>query len=143
MKRTRQHIQNEQGFTLLEIIITIIIGSILSTLIIPYLGKALTDSSKPIQRLSSAMGLKQVVENITEAYEQSPADLAGLKTSIGAEGSSQNNSYGAYQVVENLFIKFVSYNDTAISGGDPQNLLKVTIKDSATGEIVTTLFVQG
>jgi len=130
------------GFTLIEIVITIVIGAVLGALIVPFLSKALTASSEPIQRLSSAMDLKLVVENIIEKYEQNPTDLASLKSAIGDEDTTQSNSYGSYEVVSNRYIKFSSYNDTSITGGDPENLLKVTVKSTDTGETVTTLFYQ-
>ena len=128
------------GFTLIEIIVTVVVGAVLGALIVPFLSKALTASSEPIQRLSSAMDLKLVVENIIEKYEQDPTDLASLKSAIGAEDSTQNNSYGSYEVVSNRYIKFSGYNDTTITGGDPENLLKVTVRSTDTGETVTTLF---
>jgi prepilin-type N-terminal cleavage/methylation domain-containing protein len=142
MKTAVSGARGSHGFTLIEIIVTLIIGSILSALIVPYLGKALTASSVPIFRLSSAMDLKTVIENITEDYRQVPTDLGRLETSIGAEGSSQNNAYGQYQVILNHFIKFVSYNDEPRFGSDPANLLKVTIASNDTGETMTALFVE-
>jgi len=131
-----------EGFTLIEIVVTIVIGAVLGALIVPFLGKALTASSTPIQRLSSSLGLKFVVENIIEKYDQDPSDLNALKSAIGAEGSSQSNSYGSYEVVSNRYVKFSSHNDRSVSGGDPEDLLKVTVKSSDTGETITTLFAE-
>ena len=63
---------NTRGFTLIEIIITITITAILSTMIFTYFGKAFTESTKPIMRLKSSEALKTVMENITADYNVYP-----------------------------------------------------------------------
>ncbi|MCI0505994.1 MAG: hypothetical protein L0Z73_07760, partial [Gammaproteobacteria bacterium] len=39
-----------------------------------------------------------------------------------------NSYYGKYYVVENRFVKFVSNAIQPIAGGEPENVLQVTIK---------------
>jgi len=86
------------------------------------------------------------MENITADYKKNyittnSFNLTALQTNIGAESTSQNNSYGQYKVTENHFIKFVSQAETPIiTGNDPKNLLKVTVKDNTTNESLTALF---
>lgn len=119
------------GFTLIEIIITLVIAAVVGAGLVQYLGTAFTKSSMPIQRLGQAFELQQVMENITEDYENNPSDLTGLQTKINA------NTYGQYTVVENKFIEFNANVEVDTTG--PQDLLKVTIKNDL-GEILTTLF---
>ena len=83
------------------------------------------------------------MENITEDYEASDKSETyldtTLKVKIGSEGSNQNNAYGLYHVVDNHFIKFVSEAEAAIAGGDPKDILKVTLKNELE-ETLTVLF---
>ena len=57
------------GFTLIEIIITLVIAAVVGTGLAQYLGTAVTTSAIPIQHLRQAFELQQVMENITEDYE--------------------------------------------------------------------------
>lgn len=61
-----------QGFTLLEIIITLTVTAVLSTMIFTYFGKAFTESVTPITRLKSSAVLQRVMENITADYNVYP-----------------------------------------------------------------------
>ena len=129
-----------QGFTLLEVIISLVLASIVGTMMYTTLGKSLYGSSDPIFRMQKSFALHQVIENFVTAYEKYYAgDLDGLKTEIGTEGATMNNAFGQYTVVENRFIKFVSNVEQAIATGDPHNLLKVTIKNS-NNEILSYIF---
>ena len=59
---------SQMGFTLLEIILTLIIASILGSLVYTYFGSAFTESGTPITRLKSAFELHKAMENITADY---------------------------------------------------------------------------
>lgn len=118
-----------QGFTLIEVIVTLMIAAILGTLIFTY--SQLTYTALPFSKATQAHALQRVMENIyTDHKLNYPSDLAGLKTKIGAEGTSPDNDYGQYQVVDNRYIKFVGNTETPIITGDPQDILKVTVKNN-------------
>ena len=122
------------GFTLIEIIMTLVIVAVVGAGLAPYLGTALTQSSAPIRMLNQSLGLQQVMENMTADYEANyKTDLNTLKSNIGGEGP-QNNSYGQYTVVQSDFIVFAPPPPTA-----ENNLLKVTISNGS-GNTLTTLF---
>ena len=133
----------ESGFTLLELIVTMVIIGILATMIFQYFGTPLTRSAEPVHRLKKAFKLQQVLENITEDYEASDKSETylnlTLKIKIGAEGSDQSNAYGEYHVVDHHFIKFVSGAEALLAGGEPKNVLKVTIQNNLQ-ETLTALF---
>jgi prepilin-type N-terminal cleavage/methylation domain-containing protein len=76
-----------------------------------------------------------------------------LKEAVGtADNTIKNNAYGQcpgincvpYYVITNKFIKFVttgaSYLETDIVGGDPENILKIAIKNDE-AETLTALFI--
>ena len=137
------------GFTLVEIIITLVVAAIVGTMMFTTLGTSLTKSSDPIHRMKKTFELHQVMENFITANEKYYAgDLPGLRAAIadvspvpanGNEGATLTNSFGTYTIVENRFIKFVSNTEATASATDPQNLLKVTIKNS-NNETLTYIF---
>ena len=136
-----QHRQG--GFTLLEIIASLLIAAILGAIMFQYFGTSLTQSTVPIDRLKKALELQHTLENITEDYESSDKSSTYLETTlmaaIGGEGTDQVNTYGEYHVVDNHFIKFVGQAEALAIGGDPKDILKVTIQDDI-DEILAVLF---
>ena len=135
---------NHKGFTLIEIIISLVVLAILATMLVSYMGSSVRESGQPAIRLTDTMTLQQVMENI-RADMNDKNDLAALKTSVGT--GSQNNNYGVYTVVYNNYIKFndTSFNEEAdsagSSGNDDIDVLKISIKDNS-GLTITSFFVE-
>jgi len=128
------------GFTLIEIIITLVIASILGVVIYQYLGSSLVRSSEPIFRLQKTLSLKQVAENINADHKNKiyTANLPELKTKIGSPGAGDyDNEYGKYRVVENKYISFTSNNESAPTD---EKMLKVTIQNDQ-NETITMIFI--
>ena len=69
MCRTRVH---QSGFTLIEIIITVVIVAILGAMILTFLSKSLVDSSEPVKRLRQTSDLNRIMANITADYNKYP-----------------------------------------------------------------------
>jgi prepilin-type N-terminal cleavage/methylation domain-containing protein len=136
--------KHNEGFTLIEIIVAIIVISIMAAMMVPFFGKVLTQSSVPISNLQQATILQAVMENIIsdsdnsflfngqKAGPTSCADLQTLQTRINAF------SYGTYTVVQNGFI--TNLGDTPTNNCTATNkILQVKISDT-TGESLTYLF---
>jgi prepilin-type N-terminal cleavage/methylation domain-containing protein len=66
-----------RGFTLIEIIITLTVTAVLSTMIFTYFGKAFTESVTPITRLKNSAAIQRVMENITADYNVYPKWRSG------------------------------------------------------------------
>lgn len=132
----RNHL-SQQGFSLIEIIIALVIFGIVATMLMTVMGTSLTSSSQPVFRLQKVMTLQQTMENIQADFSASN-NLAALKTAVGT--GQQNNPYGAYTVVANSYVKFTGHNEAAGVAAD--KILKVSIKDQGTGMVLTKLFVQ-
>lgn len=127
------------GFTLIEVIITLMIAAILGVVMYEYLGSSLVRSSEPFVRLTKSFSLRQVVENVSADYKQNYIqNLPGLKTKLGVEGSQQTNGYGVYTVVYNRYITFDAGN--AETTATAEKVLKVTIKNDQ-NETITMLFI--
>jgi len=168
-----------RGFTLIEIVVTLVIVAVMGTMIYTYLGKAFSESAMPVLQLQKYTDLHRTMENIRAAYHGNPkwrsgtayvagnvvvpanpnghyytckaggacgssapdldggvnwtdsgrVNLATLQTSIGAEGTNQDNAYfGKYYVVNNKFIQFDLITGIEKDGGS--SILKVTIRNN-------------
>ncbi len=135
---------DNNGFTLLELIVVIVVASIAATMVYQFVYTSSVKSTTPIFSLGHSIKIHDTIEIITSDYLQNhTSDLAPLQASIGStEGSEQNNDYGSYRIIENHFIKFVSNSEQAAPAGDPENgkLLKVIIESLSTGERLTVLY---
>jgi prepilin-type N-terminal cleavage/methylation domain-containing protein len=139
MKSKNKFLYNSYGFSLIEVIITIIVSAVAFSMIFQFLGSSVMKSSEPIHRLSCALELKQIAERITEHYEQDTTDLNKLKDSL----ADSPDRYGSNYKVACDFIKFDDQNDVEISGSDgsdPEDILKVTIMHNDNREKITMLF---
>jgi prepilin-type N-terminal cleavage/methylation domain-containing protein len=125
--------ESKTGFTLVEVIITLLVAVILGAIMMQYSGSALTQSSTPIKRLKINTALQAVADQIIGAFRQTaPSDGAAwsiFQSGIGAAGTDQNNAYGEYRVLFNDFIQFdAAGNEIAdVYGTAPEDTLKVII----------------
>lgn len=125
--------ESKTGFTLVEVIITLLVAVILGAIMMQYSGSALTQSSTPIKRLKINTALQAVADQIIGAFRQAaPSDSAAwsnFQSGIGAAGTDQNNAYGEYRVLFNDFIQFDAAGNeiTDVYGTAPEDTLKVVI----------------
>lgn len=135
------------GFTLVEIIITLLVAVILGAVMMQYLGSAVSQSSTPMKRLLAEAALQAVADNIIGAFRQTaPSDSAAwndFQSGIGTAGTDQNNAYGAYRVLYNDFIQFdAAGNETTdVFGTPPEDILKVVIAE-ASNDPLTFLLIR-
>ena len=61
------------GFTLIEVIITLVLIAIVAAMMAAYFGTSITQSSVPIFRLKAAGNLNSIIEKITADYNNDPA----------------------------------------------------------------------
>ena len=133
-------LKNSKGFSLIEVIVVITVASVLFAMMFSYFGTSILDSAEPVIRLNQTLTLTQTAEQITAHYRQDPtADLNILKANL----TNNPSQYGEdYSIETNEFIKFISRNDVPVTGGDPENILKVKIRQDDTHETITLLFTK-
>lgn len=137
----------EAGFTLVEIIVSLLVAVILGAVMLQYLGGALTRSSTPMKRLAADAALQGVADSIIGAFRQeAPTDIGtwnDFQNAIGTPGTDQNNAFGRYRVHFNDFIQFdPDGNESAdVFGTPPENILKVSIGEAG-GDPLTFLLVR-
>ena len=144
---TRRRSYGCDGFTLVEIIITLLVAIILGSILMQYLGSAVTHSSTPMKRLVAETALQTVADSIIGAFRQAAPSDSGtwsdFQNTIGPAGTAQNNGYGEYRVLFNDFIQFDSAGHEAadVYGTLPENILKVIIA-GADDDTLTFLLIR-
>jgi prepilin-type N-terminal cleavage/methylation domain-containing protein len=63
---------SESGFTLIEVIITLVVVAIVAAMMTAYFGSSITQSSLPIFRLNATASLNEILEKISAQYGQYP-----------------------------------------------------------------------
>lgn len=69
MRLQRRLSSNAQGFTLIEVIVTIVIGAVASVLLIQFIGGNMERSLVPLVRIDQSYQLTTVMENLTAHYK--------------------------------------------------------------------------
>jgi len=139
------------GFTLIEIIVTLILASILGTMLVTFMGSTLTGSVQPLLRVQQANTAGHVMENIITDYTKLNFDdigagttvaLSTLKTNVTA-GSTDASRYGAiYTIIYNDYVALNSDGTTApvADGSADPKTLRVSITQGS--QTLTTLFTK-
>jgi prepilin-type N-terminal cleavage/methylation domain-containing protein len=146
MKASDLAVDHQSGFTLVEIIVTLIVGSILGVLLMQVMGTSIERSTRPLVNEQQELGLAQIMENMTADYKglllNDATPLATFNDRVrdgNVEGTS-DPYYGAYTAT----LKFLTFTNgvedgVACSGSDCR-VLKVTLTRS--GQSLTALFTR-
>jgi prepilin-type N-terminal cleavage/methylation domain-containing protein len=138
----KSRLNRSSGFTLIELVATIAIAGVIIVMILPYFQSGITDSHRPARWLQDAVSVQRAMETINGAYgriaTKNAAALQALSNNIGPAGSSFNNLYGTYAVLENTFISFNGAGNEQAGGTE---VLKITLCSPTTpGHELTQLF---
>jgi len=126
------------GFTLLELVLTIVIFALVGIMAVSFFNRGVTRSDISISQLKADASLQLVLENMIQganSYE-SNADMGGFNSSIKVDSSNMSNSYGdgnLYYVANKLFVCPDATN-TFVASNKTQFLL-VTIKPFASSGV--------
>ncbi len=132
MKNDSAHQYSQKGFTLLEIIITLVLVSILGAMLVQVMGSGMIQSSVPVTMAQDTFSLNQVMEKITADYRDGVA-LTQIKSDV------ESGNYGDYTVKTSAYIKFSGVNEIPDASGD-NDMLKITI--SFNDQSLTVLFTE-
>lgn len=135
-------IKNKKGFTLIEVIVSLVVAGILGAMLVAFMGSKVMNSANPVILMQNGTYLNSIMENMNADYKyqmttaassgsSASSGLAGFISNVGSEGSSQTyystDTAHAYTVVNNHRISFSStspYTETTDTSG---KILKVTI----------------
>jgi prepilin-type N-terminal cleavage/methylation domain-containing protein len=120
------HFKNHSGFTLIEVIVTIIVSSILAVLLMQVMKGHSDRSWWPLMKTSEGLALREVIENISADYRSllisDPTPLVTLQTRIDG-GAAGPNGYWfdkpystAIQILENRCLDEINKDDDPSPG---------------------------
>ncbi len=113
-----------RGFTLIEIIITLVVLGIAAAMVAVFFGPGVTRSSDPIFALQKDADLQAVMENMIQDqgdnYSADKTALGNFSTKVGTVGSDRDNDYGQYHVDRNSLCYLptgsTTFTDDAVNG---------------------------
>ena len=130
MRQDNAH--RRSGFTLIEIIVTIVMAAVLAALMVQFVSTAMTRSGDPVSAVRVEAETGTVMEGIVSDYVQQ------INTNPTGALAYVKTTYGAASNVAMTYIEFDETTGQEIDKGDtPTNTLKVTVQ--GTGYGLTTL----
>ena len=141
MKRAQSTHNFENGFTLIEVIATIIVMGILAAFFIHFMGTALNDSWRSVELVADEARAEGLMERIIADYvEQINTDPTNALATIAGLESSYESDVDYGMPVTMAYIVFDSSGDEqADTGGENRNL-KITVESP--GYYLTTVLTE-
>jgi prepilin-type N-terminal cleavage/methylation domain-containing protein len=144
MKASDLTADHQSGFTLVEIIVTLIVGSILGVLIMQVIGTSIERSTRPLINEQQELSLVQIMENMTADYkglllnDATPLSTFDNRIKNGHDELNSDPYYGEYAPTTS-YIAFDSNGNEAACLNDCR-ILKVTL--TRNGQSLTSLFTR-
>jgi len=130
MKRVNSHNGNSQGFTLIEVIATIIVVGILASFFIHFMGKALDESWKSVVLVAGeaeAEGkIEEIIAYFTSKINDNPENALSIVVS----------EFGGDATMKYIVFNTISGDEETDTSGENRSL-KVTVE--APGQNLTTI----
>ena len=149
MRCTHFHgrMKSGRGFTLIEVIVSLIVASILGVMLVTFLGSNVMQSANPVLLAQNGAYLNQIMENMGADYKflmaTSTTPLTTFIANVGAEGTSQTryaDGSHPYTVTHNHRISFPSGSPVTEQTDNAGKILKVTLQYRTLS--VTALFTE-
>lgn len=125
------------GFTLIEVIATVVLSSILIALMLPLINSGLQGNRRPLLRMPATYSLRTDMDAWWQLYrETNPTDLPVLSAAINAAAAADPPP--SYNVLYNGWVDFDATGAEFPAPGT-ENVLRVTL-GNAQGERLTAYF---
>jgi prepilin-type N-terminal cleavage/methylation domain-containing protein len=135
-----------QGFTLLEVVITLIVGSILGAILVQFMGTSMKKSFEPVVMVQDGYGVNEILEKMNAHYKMrlltsTVNPLEDFKTDVEAGWNiASTPHFGEYTVVTK-YIRFIGgAEDPTPDPASAPNVLKVVITHG--NQSLTALFTK-
>ena len=141
MKRTNSKNNAESGFTLIEVIATIIVMGILAAFFIHFMGTALNDSWKAVEVVEGEAKAEGLMEKIIAEYVDLINDIpdTALGIIVSREASYESDPDYGLPVTMQYIVFDASGDEQADTVGENRNL-KVTVEPP--GYHLTTILTE-
>ncbi len=127
--------KSAKGFTLIEIIVSLIVASILGAMLVSFMGSNVMQSGNPVILSQNGSYLNQIMENMGADYKYlmatSATPLAAFIANVGPAGTTQSrysDPSRPYTVVHNHRISFPSGSPVTEQADNSGKIIKVTIQ---------------
>ena len=135
-----------QGFTLLEVVITLIVGSILGAILVQFMGTSMKNSFEPVIMVQDGCGVYEIMEKMNSDYKMrlltSTVDpLYDFKNDVENGNVIGNVPYFGEYAWTTKYITFTGGTEDAAHDPAPSpDVLKVTITHG--GQSLMALFTK-
>lgn len=155
MKRKTHHLfkplvgRGQSGFTLLEIIITIMIAAIMGVFFAQFVYTGVIHSADPVRQVQNMSTATHIMEYMTANYKSLAATQSNFLATFKDYVDNGNKStgrppgcpyYGPYDIVYNDYVVFDGSRVEQPAGPTERNILKVTIRYG--NQMATALFTR-
>ncbi len=141
MKTLFFKINNRKGFTLIEVIVTLIVAAVMGALLVQFLGTSFLRSADPVIRVKEISSLRQVMDNMTSNYKYLAATDANFLSTFRTRVQTPNYYGSGYTVPAAQYVYFDGSNNEVVDGGTGGfRVLKVTI--ARNDQRLTALFTK-
>lgn len=154
--RCFNRIRDSRGFTLIEVIVSLVVAAILGTIIYTFIGSTVVQSANPVLLAQKGAYLNGIIENMTGDYKllmaTSTSPMATFIGKIGVENTGElrsvysdglacsSNATHCYTIVDNHRISFPPGTPATETADNAGKIIKVTVKYQ--GLSVTALFAE-
>lgn len=146
MKTKPSLLTKNQGFTLLEVVITLIVGSILGAILVQFMGTSMKKSFEPVVMVQNGYGVYQILERMNADYKMrlltsTVNPLQDFKDDVEAGWNIASTPYFGEYTVVTKYITFTGGAENLPPDPAPApNVLKVTITHG--NQSLTSLFTK-
>lgn len=126
------------GFTLLELVMTLVLFGLVAIVAVSYFSKAVTHIDIPIKQLQTDARLQLVLENMIADNDLSGQNLLRLNTALGTSNIEQS-TYGSgnnYVVSDKRFV--CPSDGNFVNNTNASQFLLVTIKPEVNSDVSLT-----
>ncbi|EFL49897.1 hypothetical protein DesfrDRAFT_3354 [Solidesulfovibrio fructosivorans JJ]] len=124
------------GFTLLEIIMTLVLFGIVAMIAASYFSSGITRTDIPVKQLQTDASLQLVLENmISDKEKGNYSNLSAFNTALGTVGQVQtmHGSGSSYVITNKNFV--CPDSNTFVTNSSADQFLLVTIKPDASSSV--------
>lgn len=145
MKTATAHIGNNNGFTILEVVVTLIVASILGAILLEFMSTSVQKSFEPVHMAQDSQDLREIVEKMNSDYKRqllvSPTPLQDFRSDVINGNVTSNDPYFGDYSVTTSWIRFntTTGDEEADPSADPK-VLKVVVTHNS--RAVTALFTK-